>query len=100
MSKLCGSNLPKMYNISGNTLKLTFKSGQQNLNKIGFIATYVSGKGNEIHWIVLSVLNYSPWCPVRANPYCSSVTTGGHYYCSSVTTGENMCCLAESNWNW
>ncbi|CAB3979049.1 A disintegrin and metallo ase with thrombospondin motifs 6-like [Paramuricea clavata] len=44
MSKLCGSNLPKMYNVSGNTLKLSFKSGQQNLNKIGFIATYVSGK--------------------------------------------------------
>ena len=46
MSKLCGNNLPKAYNVSGNTLKLSFKSGQQNLNKLGFIATYVSGKGN------------------------------------------------------
>ena len=45
MSKLCGNNLPKAYNVSGNTLKLSFKSGQQNLNKLGFIATYVSGKG-------------------------------------------------------
>jgi hypothetical protein len=59
MSKLCGNNLPKAYNVSGNTLKLSFKSGQQNLNKLGFIATYVSGKGNYIYWIALSVLDYS-----------------------------------------
>ena len=53
-SKLCGSNLPsKMYNVSGNTLKLSFKSGQENWDKLGFIATYVSGKGALIPLVII-----------------------------------------------
>jgi hypothetical protein len=46
VSKLCGNSIPKQYNVTGNILELSFKSGQQNFNKLGFIATYVSGKGN------------------------------------------------------
>ena len=46
-TKLCGSNLPEIYNVNGTVLRLSFTSGQQKRNKLGFVAMYSSGKGNE-----------------------------------------------------
>lgn len=45
-SKFCGSNKPNTYNVTGNTIKLSFKSGQQNEKNPGFVASYISGKGD------------------------------------------------------